>query len=213
MAQTKQSADALNALRVCATFEKSLSKDLDFEAAYEATFVKDVSRRRAIAVKDGEFGTDLTSIDDATVIRAYKQRMQLIYLMLPLAGPDSNQQEALFFPPVIKAIFERKPPQEPAQFRDYVVQLEHDVATMRSHLNKLQTDYPLVSERVRKFKEEVLSTNFDPPSNRSIEPLKEPYEGRVIRKNEPHYELNGYTVIKEGTEMRIAGIRFFTRLF
>jgi hypothetical protein len=35
----------------------------------------------------------------------------------------------------------------------------------------------------------------------------------VLTKGESYYQIEGYTVVREGGEMKIAGIRFFTRLF
>jgi len=35
----------------------------------------------------------------------------------------------------------------------------------------------------------------------------------VLRANEKYYDIGNYEVIRENGEMRIIGIRFFTRLF
>ena len=213
-AQSKQTAEAMEAYRVCATFQRLLGEDLDFARAYEATFVRSIPRRRAIAIKDGEFGdADLSTIDDATIINAYKNRMQLFYLMLPLASPDSNEEAALFFPPEIKKIFDRKNPEKPEEFRSFAAQLERDVIQFRRHLDKLAAQSPAAAERIRRFKSEALSVQLNPPKNFSVEPAQNPYDGPVVRKNETYYQMEGYTVIREGREMRIVGIRFFTRLF
>ena len=107
--RVRQPREVIEAYRVCEQFQTLLAQDLDFDRAFEATFTKNASRRRAIAISEGEFGDlDLAKVDDATLIDAFKARMEVIYLMLPLASPDSNEEEALFFPPAMKAILERK---------------------------------------------------------------------------------------------------------
>ena len=78
----KQPAEVVEAYRVCEQFQKVLSQDLDFNAAFETTFTKNKTRQKAIAIKDGEFGDfDFANIDGQTLINAYKARMQLLYLM------------------------------------------------------------------------------------------------------------------------------------
>ncbi len=135
--QVKQTPEVVEAYRVCETFEHVLGENLDFDRAYEATFTKDVVRRRAIAIADGEFGDqDFASMDDKLVIKAYKLRMQILYLMLPLAGP-SDEEAGLFFPPDIKEILQRKVSNNSRGFRAYVSQLERDVVRFRSHLELL----------------------------------------------------------------------------
>lgn len=210
--QVKQPEEVIEAYKVCETFEHVLAENLDFSTAFEATFVKDKARRRAIALKDGEFDSDL-KVDDETIISAYKNRMQLLYSLLPLTSPDNDEQEALFFPPPIREVLKRQPPTDAQAFRAYGVQLEHDVVTFREHLSRLAASNPVVAERIQKFKAEVRSRDFVPPNGSEVKPLIDNYEGRVVKKNEPHYEINGYTVIREDSHMRIAGIRFFTRLF
>jgi hypothetical protein len=88
---TRQPREVVEAYRVCERFQTLLAEDLDFNRAYEATFTKNVSRRREIAITEGEFGAgDLASVDDATLIDAFKSRMQILYLMLPLASPENE---------------------------------------------------------------------------------------------------------------------------
>lgn len=210
--QVKQPAEVIEAYKVCKTFEHILAKDLDFSAAFEATFVKDKTRRRAVALKDGEFDSDL-NVDDEIIINAYKNRMQLFYSLLPLTSPDNDEQEALFFPPQIKEILNRQAPKNTEEFRAYSVQLERDVAVFRQHLTRLTANHPVVAERVENFRAEAMARDFEPPTGSVVRPLFDNYDGRVIKKNEPHYEIHGYTVIREGGQMRIAGIRFFNRLF
>lgn len=213
VAQVKQPREVIDAYRVCNEFQSLLSRDLDFSRAFESTFAKSLKRRRAIALRDGEFDGDLTSVDSITLIRAYKARMQLIYLMLPLASPDSNEQELLFFPPEIKALFKRQPPESTSAFSAYAAQLENDATTFRAHLNRLAALYPDVAERIREFKTQTLSVKLSPPERRVVTPLYGPGGGRAVRDREPYYEFDGYTVVREGKQMKIVSIRFFTRLF
>src|SRR6185436_4234877 len=118
--RVRQPREVIDAYRVCRRFQTLLAEDLDFDRAFEATFTKNASRRREIAIYEGEFGDiDLATVGDATLITAFKARMEIIYLMLPLASPDSNEEQALFFPPPIKAIFERKPPPTADEFGTY----------------------------------------------------------------------------------------------
>ena len=209
----KQPAAVVKAYRVCEEFQKALSQNLDFNAAFEATFTSNKARQRAIAIKDGEFGDiDFATINDQTLINAYKSRMQLVYLMLPLASP-SDEEEAIFFPPDIKAMFTRKGPGSAQDFALFASQLERDATDFRSHLENLKAKYPSVSERIRKFKSELISGDFRPPKSTLVKPLKYDGGGQVLTKGESYYQIEGYTVVRESDEMKIAGIRFFTRLF
>jgi hypothetical protein len=208
----RQPREVVEAYRVCQRFQELMAEDLDFDRAFEATFTKDAKRRREIAITEGEFGNvDLTSVDDASLIDAFKARMQIFYLMLPLASPNNEEEEELFFPPAIKAIIERKPPEAPEQFRSYALQLKRDAASFRAHLNDLASRYPAVSERIRKFKGD-LSRKMTPPAH-VVKPLTGYSRGRVLGLNEKYYQIGDYAVIREGREMRIIGIRFFSRLF
>jgi len=209
----KQPVAVIKAYRVCEEFQRILSHNLDFNAAFEATFTSNKARQRAIAIKDGEFGdVDVATVDDQTLVNAYKSRMQLVYLMLPLASPG-DEEEAIFFPPNIKAIFTRKGPDSAQEFGSFASQLERDVRDFRSHLDDLSAKYPSVSERIRKFKSELISGDFRPPKSTIVKPLKYDGGGQVLTKDESYYQIEGYTVVREGGEMRLAGIKFFTRLF
>jgi hypothetical protein len=137
--------------------------------------------------------------------------MQINYLMLPLASPDSTQEEELFFPAPIKVIFNRKPPETPADFPSYAVQLKRDAADLRAHLDSLAAKYPRVSERVRQFKLDLSNQTKLP--NSIVKPLTAYSKGRVLGPKEKYYQIGDYAVIREGTQMRIIGIRFFSRLF
>ena len=209
----KQPAEVVEAYRVCEQFQKTLSQNLNFNAAFDATFTPNRARQRALAIKDGEFGNiDFSTVDDKTLINAYKNRMELVYLMLPLASP-SDAEEAIFFPPRIKAMFSRKEPGTAQEFGLFAAQVERDVREFRSHLDSLTAQYPSVAERVRKFKSGLVSGDFRPPKSTLVKPLT--YDGGegVLSKGERYYRIEGYTVVREGAEMKIAGIRFFTRLF
>ena len=211
--QVKQTPEVVEAYRVCETFEHVLGENLDFDRAYEATFTKDVVRRRAIAIADGEFGDqDFASMDDKLVIKAYKLRMQILYLMLPLAGP-SDEEAGLFFPPDIKEILQRKVSNNSRGFRAYVSQLERDVVRFRSHLELLTSNSPSVAERVRNFKSEALSASVKPPGDRKIEPMRGSYKTGVLGRDEAYYEIESCIVARDQGKMRMVGLRFFYRLF
>jgi hypothetical protein len=210
--RVRQPREVVDAYRVCQQYQTLLAENLDFDRAFEATFTKDASRRREIAITEGEFGDlDLGKIDDATLIKAFKARMQILYLMLPLASPDSNEEETLFFPPQIKAIFERKPPARPDEFPEYAQQLQRDATSYRTHLNQLAARYPRVAERVRQFKLELSKPPRLPASK--VEALTSYSKGHVLGPDEKYYQIGDYAVIREGSQMKIIGIRFFSRLF
>src|ERR1043166_483496 len=127
--RVRQPREVIEAYRLCQRFQTLLAEDLDFDRAFEATFTKNPSRRRAIAISEGAFGDlDVAKVEDATLIDAFKARMEIVYLTLPLASPDSNEEEALFFPPAMKAILERKPPPTAQEFPAYAQQLRRDAS-------------------------------------------------------------------------------------
>lgn len=208
----KQPREVVEAYQVCRRFQRLFAENLDFERAFEATFTTSLRRRREIAIYDGEFGgVDLSQVDDVTLISAYKSRMQIFFLMLPLVSPIDNEEESLFFPPDVKEIFERKPPQAPEQFQSYAAQLKSDAAHFRSHLERLERQYPAVADRVRQFKRD-LSKEIAIPAH-IVKPLTAYSKGRVLGLDEKYYQIGDYAVIREGARMRIVGIRFFSRLF
>lgn len=210
--QTQQPKEVVEAHRVVRRFQQLMAENLDFERAFEATFTTNAARRREIAIAEGEFGdADLSSVDDATLIDAFKARMQILYLMLPLASPTDNAEEELFFPPAIKATLERKPPQGVKDFRAYALQLKADATAFRAHLDELASRYSRVAERVRKFKAD-LAREITPP-DRVVQPLTAYSRGRVLGLDEEYYQIGDYAVIREGKGMKIIGIRFFSRLF
>jgi hypothetical protein len=211
---TKSTNTGVEAYRVCHEFQKVLADKIDFNAAFDATFTPNVQRQRAIAIKDGEFGDiDLSKVEDSTLINAYKSRMQIVYLMLPLLSPANDEEEALFFPPEIKQVFDRKPPSDPAEFATYSAQLESDARSFRAHLDSLVEREPSVAERVRNFKKDLVSEGISPNAQLNLKPIRYSGGGDVLHNGESYYQIEGYTVVREGTRMRIVGIRFFTRLF
>lgn len=212
--QVAQTPDVVEAYRVCESFEHVLGENLDFERAYEATFTKDAARRRAIAIADGEFESrNVAGVDDALLFKAYKLRMGIFYLMLPLASPDGEAEAALFFPPGIEAALNRKAPGGARGFRAYVSQLERDVARLRSHLERLSAGNNSVAGRVRKFKSEARSAKLVPPADHKVEPMRGYYRSGVLGKDDPYYEIDGCVVAREQGRMRIVGLKFFNRLF
>src|SRR4029434_1758310 len=97
--RVRQPREVVEAYRVCQRFQELMAADLDFDRAFEATFTKDAKRRREIAITEGEFGNvDLSHVDNATLIDAFKSRMQIFYLMLTLLSPNNEEEEDLFFP-------------------------------------------------------------------------------------------------------------------
>jgi hypothetical protein len=211
--QLEQPAEVVEAYAVCREFQHLLAGNLNFDRAYEATFVKNISRRRAIAISDGELGNqNFEELDSDLLIKAYKLRMQLFYLMLPLASPDDTEA-SLFFPAEIKAILKREPAVGKEEFENYVQQLEQDVAKFRAHLDRLADKYPSVAERVSSFKSEATSAKFYPPIDHTIKPQTEYFGRGQMEKGDPYYEVEGYRVANEDGKMRIVGLRFFTRLF
>jgi CRISPR/Cas system CSM-associated protein Csm2 small subunit len=210
--RVRQPKEVVEAYRVCQRFQSLMAENLDFDRAFEATFTKNTTRRREMAIAEGEFGSvDLKRVADATLIDAFKSRMQIFFFMLPLVGPANNDEEELFFPPPIKTIFERKPPQEAEQFPAYALQLKRDAADFRAHLDQLANRYAYISERIRKFKSD-LSKKVEPP-NHVVKPLTAYSRGRVLGPKEEYFQIGDYAVIREGREMRIIGVRFFSRLF
>ena len=204
--RVRQPREVVEAYRVCQRFQDLMAEELDFDRAFEATFTKDAKRRREVAITEGEFGNiDLSSVDDATLIEAFKAQMQIFYLILSSIGNDNKDDNDLLFPP--KDFILRKPPQAPEEFRTYAAQLKNDAKTLLADLNK----NPNAAERMRNFKKE-LSKKITPPSH-VVKPLTAYSHGRVLGLDEKYYQIGDYAVIREGRAMRIIGIRFFTRLF
>ena len=210
--RTQQPRPVVEAYRVCNEFQQLLAQDLDFDRAFEATFTRDPARRRQVAIAEGEFGDlDLTKVNDANLISAYKSRMQIVYLMLTLLSPNDEEEAARFFPPSIKSILDRKGPESPDDFSAFAAQLKRDAADFRAHLDQLAASDRSVAKRVSDFKKD-LSTQIPLPKQR-IQPLTAYSKGQVLPPNAPYYQIGSYAVIREQGEMRIIGVRFFTRLF
>lgn len=202
----KQPKDVIEAYRVVNRFQQLYAEDLDFDRAYEETFTKDPARRRAIAIAEGEFGDlDLTSIDDATLITIYKNQTQLLFLTLLLI--DENKREAAL-PARIKEIYERGRPRTIEEFRTAADLLKQDVAELRAYL----TNDPAAQERIRNFKS-VLTKPIEVPQTYAVRPITSYSKGRVLDLKDEYYQVGDYAVIREGSEMKIIGIRFFSRLF
>ena len=210
----KQPAAAIQAYEVCKQFQRTLSEQLDFSAAFESTFVRDLARRKAIAIKDGEFGDiNLDTVEDSIVIRAYKSRMQMMYLLLPLVSPGSDEEAAKFFPLEIRQSLQRKSPNSPEDFPAFAAQLEQDATNFRNHIERLAQQYPEVATRIRTFKADLIADKFQLPAKTVVRPLRYSGGGDVLREGESYYQIEGYTVVGEHGRMKLAGIRFFTRLF
>ncbi|HEX6047164.1 MAG TPA: hypothetical protein VFZ22_21930 [Pyrinomonadaceae bacterium] len=209
----KQPRDVVEAYRVCAEFQRVFADDLDFDRAFEATFTKDPKRRREIAIAESELGdVDLTQVDDATLLSVYKDQNQLFFLMLPLIDAKDELDRAILFPTQIEAIFERLKSKDNKNLSAYAEQLHRDVTDFRAHLNDLAAKYPRVAEGIHKYKQS-LSGKLEPPTSYVVKPLTAYSKGRVLALNEKYYQIESYAVIREGAEMRIIGIRFFSRLF
>ena len=210
--RARQRKDVIEAYRVCNRFQTLLAENLDFDRAFEATFVRNAARRREIAITEGEFDRDdLVNVDTATLVDAFKSRMQLLFLMMPLFSPNSSEEEATFFPPKFKEIFKREPPKGASEFAAYAAQLKRDVAEFRAHLEQLAQRYPNVAERIRELKRDF-GKRIE-PSAHTVKPLTAYSRGQVLGLKEEYYQIENYAVIREGAQMRIIGIRFLTRLF
>jgi hypothetical protein len=198
--RVKQPSDVIEAYRVCNRFQQLMAEDFDFDRAYEETFSKDPARRRAIAIGEGEFGDiDFTKVDDATLIKAYKNRMQTSFFTLPLIDPDKSESS---LPPRIDEIYSRGLPDSPNDFRLYADMLEEDVAELRAYFSR----DPAAAERLRGFKA-GLAKPLVVPNNYIVTPLPPYSKGRVLGKKEPHYQIGNYDLIREGSEMKIIGLR------
>jgi hypothetical protein len=210
--RNSQPKRVIAAYRVCQRFQRVMAENLDFDHAFEATFARNPARRREIAITEGEFDRDaLANVDTATLVDAFKSRMQLLFLMMPLFSPNSDEEEATFFPPKFKEMLKGEPPKATSEFASYAAQLKRDVAEFRAHLDQLAQRYPNVAERIRDFKRD-LGKKIEPPAT-AVKPLTAYSRGRVLGLKEKYYQIGDYAVIREGRDMRIIGIRFFSRLF
>ena len=203
--KVRQPREVIAAYRVCNEFQRVLADDLDFSRAFEATFTKDQKRRREIAIAEGEFGTaDLSTIDDATLIEAYKNRTQLLILLLCLIGAEDEHS----LPPVINEIFDRGEPRTAREFFLFTIQLQQDVLTLRAHLKQLADRDPSFAESLRNFKADLLKP-LQVPTTYVVKPITYYSKGRVLPDNQPYYRIEDNAVIREGGQMRLISADFF----
>jgi hypothetical protein len=208
----QQPREVVKAYAVVHRFQSMMAESMDFDSAFEATFTKSARRRREIAIVEGEFGeVDVSRVNSASLVSAFKSRTQIYFLTLSLMGAADEEERELLFPPEIKEIIDRKPSRSAREFPAFAAQLKRDAEYFRSHVERLSKEHPSVAERIKKFKEEALK-EIEPP-DRVVEPLTAYSRGRVLGLKEPYYRVGDYAVIRENGEMRIVGIRFFSRLF
>ena len=213
-AQVKQSPEAIEVYQVLRQYHRLMGENLDFERAFEAAFTKNPTRQRAIAIADGEFGSaeDLKEVGDALLVKAYRQRMQIFYLMLALASADKADRITAKSPE-IETIVRRRSPEDAREFPAFVSQLEKDAAFLRSFIERAAKENPAFAARFRRFKSEVFPEKFEPPRDYRVTPSRGSYRSGVLNGNEDYYEIDGYTLAREQGKMKIVGIRFLTRLF
>ncbi len=209
----KQPSEVIEAYQVASEFRRLFAEDFNFERAYEATFTQDPARRRAIAIAESHLGSvSGEAADDATLITIYKNQIQIFFLLLPLANPTDEVEALLLLPPEIREIFDRKRPDTPEQLPAYAAQLTRDVEQLRAHINQLALQHASFANLIRKIKEELFLKKLEPPDE-VVKPLTSYSRGRVLRPDEEYYQIEDYVVIREGGEMKIAGIRLFYRMF
>ena len=210
----KQPAEVVEAYAVCREFQRLFGEDLDFDRAYEATFTKDPARRRAIARAEIEVNdVDLSQIDDATLIGIYKDETQLFWLLILIMAADEYVPKAELLTDEINSVYDRfrVRPKTPAELREYAAELKQDVMIVRAHLNQLAAKHDSVAEQIQKMKKGLADLKL--PDTFVVQPLTSYRNTNVLRANEKYYDIGNYEVIRENGEMKIIGIRFFTRLF
>jgi hypothetical protein len=208
----KQPPEVMQAYQVCTDFRRLLAEDLNFDRAFEATFVKDPARRRAIAIAETEFtDEDLRQVDDATAIGMYKDATQLFILILPVVFAVGDDQRSEVFPPPIEAIFERKPPKDPQKIPEFAARLKRDVAEVRTHFDKIAAQNPAVTKGVQEYKTSLLKS-LEPP-NRVIKPMTAYSKGNVLGVNERYYQIDDCAVIREDGKMKLIGYIFLKMRF
>jgi hypothetical protein len=210
----KQPPEVVAAYEVCREFQRLFGEDLDFDRAYESTFTKDPVRRRAIARAEIEVSdVDLSQIDDATLIGIYKDETQLFWLMLMLIDADGKVEKDVLSPPEIDSVFDhfRVRPKTAQELKEYAAQLKQDVIVVKAHLNQLAAKHVSVAERVRDMKKGLSELKL--PDTYVVKPLTSYRNSHVLRADEKYYQIGNYEVVRENGEMKIIGIRFFTRLF
>jgi hypothetical protein len=209
--RAKQPPEVMQAYQVCTDFRHLLAEDLNFDRAFEATFVKDSARRRAIAIAETEFtDEDLAQVDDATAVGLYKDASQLLLLLLPMMFASSDEKSELF-PPPIEAIFERKPPKDPQKIPEFASQLKRDVTSLRTYFEKVAAENPAVTKNLQQYKKYLL-TPLELP-NRVVKPMTGYSKGRVLRTDEKYYQIDDCAVIREGGQMKLIGYVFLRMRF
>ena len=174
----------------------------------DVTMDEEAYRRKGIAsmvtIKGDIEGRIIFDIDTPTAARVASY----------LTGspvPESDEVAATFFPPKFKEALKREPPAAASEFASYAAQLKRDVAEFRVHLDQLAQKYPNVAQRISEFKRDF-GKRVEPPPQ-PVKPLTAYSRGHVLGLKEEYYQIGEYAVIREGREMRIIGIRFFSRLF
>ena len=208
----KEPREVLEAYEVVTEFRRLFAEDLNFDRAFEATFTKDPARRRAIAIAESQLDVAVEAVDDATLLSIYKSQTQIFFMLLPLANPNDTAEAALLVPPEIRSIFDRKKPTTPEELPAYAAQRSRDVEQLRAHINQLAAQHAAFADLVRKMKEHLFLKELDMPTE-VVKPHTSYGRGSVLRPDEPYYQIDDYTVIREGGEMKIVGIRLFYRMF
>jgi hypothetical protein len=210
----KQPPEVVAAYVVCREFQRLFGEDLDFDRAYEATFTKDPARRRAIARAEIEVdGVDLSQIDDATLIGIYKDETQLFWLLIMAMAADEQVPKAELLTDEIDSIYDRfrVRPKTKEELREYATQLKQDLTIVRAHVNQFAAKHASVAEQIQALKKGLSDLKL--PDTYIVQPLTSYRNTNVLRPNEKYYDIGNYEVIREKGEMKIIGIRFFTRLF
>ncbi len=203
--RVKQPPEVVEAYRVCNEFLQLFSQDLNFDRAFEATFTKDPKRRREIAIAEGEFGrADLTKVDDATLISAYKSRMQIAFLTLLVLDPDKKK-----VPDRLEEIYIDGTPESADEFPEFAQLLKRSAAELRAYIDEEASRNPGAAERLNGFKT-MLSKPLQVPTSYVVKPITAYSRGRVLDVKDEYYQIDPFSVIREGSQMRIIGIRFFT---
>jgi geranylgeranyl reductase family protein len=201
----RQPPEVIEAYRVCNEFKRLLGPDLNFDRAFEATFTNDQKRRREIAIAEGEFGdVDLSKVDDATLIAAYKNRAQTLILLLPLLDVEDERT----LPPEINEIFDRGSARTPEEFVEFAAQLKQDVANVRAHIKDLAARNPAFAESLRKYTE-YLAKPLTVPTTHIVKPITYYSKGRVLADKDPYYKIEDFAVIRERGQMKLISADFF----
>ena len=206
--RVRQPREVVEAFRVCAEFRRLLAEDLDFDRAFEATFVKTPTRRREIAIAESNLGvSDLSQVDDATLVEIYKNQSQILILMLPLVFLNQDEKED-FSDPTLEAIIARVRREGPHNYKDYAHELKRGVAELRAHVDKRAAQSASVAQGVRQYKDYLLKP-LEPP-NRIVKPLTAYSKRRVLPLKAKYYQIDDCAVVREGGQMKLIGYTFFS---